>query len=138
MTYKEKCEYLSRYIRAMREIEANLLEYERWTAIGTKVNQIYSQDPPNNQHDGSGRVEKAAIKMAEILSIIQSEIEQAVDIQSDIMRSIEKSSAKARQKELLKWRYVKNMTVSGIAAMLNKDVRTIRAAIRKAINALDI
>ena len=135
MTFKEKKIFLSRYIYAENAIKASVEEYQRWEAIGTKVNQMFS-DAPRFGSDVSSKVEQAAIEMASILDGIKAEIDDAKRIKAEVIAAINKVP-KLRQRELLRYRYVCRMSNAKIAEVLGKDVRTIERAMRTAIFKFD-
>jgi RNA polymerase sigma factor (sigma-70 family) len=136
MTFKEKKAFLSRYIYAENAIKASMEEYERWAAIGTKVNQIFRDAPTFGSNEITSKVEQAAIEMASILDGIKAEIDDAKRIKAEVIAAINKVP-KLRQRELLRYRYVCRMSNAKIAEILGKDVRTVERALRTAIFKFD-
>ena len=135
MDFREKVEYLDGYRRKMAKIDGLLMEREKWLAIGTKVSQdIRTEDSGHSSSEPTSRVEMAAIE----LSIIDSEIEKAAKRREEIGQVIKAGAKRSRYAELLEMRFVHGMSVYRIANILNRNERTIRRVIRKAIDKLDI
>ncbi len=132
MTYKEKKEFLSGYLIAERSLRSSLMEYERWEAIGTKVNRALSMAPCKSDDDKS-KVEKAAIEMASLLDGIRAEIQEAEQTKVKIIEAINKMP-KARYRELLRYRFIGKMSYEKIAEMLGKDTRTVKRVMESAIS----
>jgi RNA polymerase sigma factor (sigma-70 family) len=131
VTYREKKAFLASYIVAENAIRASLLEYERWQAIGTKVNQVLSMVPIGSSEDKS-KVEMAAIEMASVIDRIREEIDEANRKKEMVSNAINKMT-RVYHRELLRYRYIGRMSNDKIADMLGKDAKTIEKTIRTAI-----
>ena len=136
MDYKQKVDYLYGYRNAIAKIEGNLDEYERWMTIGAKCTQTIRQDTGGNS--GEKRIEKAAIMMADIARQIDADTHDAVVKRDDILKTIRTKSRRKRYELFLEMRFVKGLSTYKIAAIIDKDVRTVQRVMRKAIDSLDI
>ena len=132
MTYKEKKAFLSSYIRAENALKASMEEYERWFALGTRVNQIFSEAPVGGSGDGNGKVEKASVEMASILEGIQADISAARRTKEEVITAIN-NIPRLRHREFLRYRYICRMSNAKIAEMIGKDVKTVERVMRTAI-----
>ena len=137
MNFREKVEYLSTYQSIVAKIAGNLKEYERWLVIGSKCTQMIQQDEGHGS-GGEKRIENAAIMMAEISKAIDAETQKAIRDRDEIERCISDKSKYRRYAELLEMRFIKGMSNYEIANSINKNVRTVRKVMRKAIDTLEI
>lgn len=140
MNYKQKVEYLSTYRFEVAKIESCVGEYNRWMTIGTKVNRAPSQDDSGGvgQSDGTGKVERAAVEMARLASVIESEMIQAMRNRDEIMRTIRTKSKNRRYALLLEMRYVDGKSINKISRSLEKSYKHVIDLVNKAVNTLDI
>lgn len=139
MNYKQKVEYLSTYRFEVAKIESCVAEYNRWMTIGTKVNRAPSQDDSGGgQSDGTGKVERAAVEMARLASVIESEMIQAMRNRDEIMKTIRTKSKNRRYALLLEMRYVDGKSINKISRSLEKSYKHVIDLVNKAVNTLDI
>lgn len=136
MTYKEKKDRLESYTRAMRRIEGLEIELEKWQTIATGITQKLSPVIVNTNENNS-KVERCAIKCAEIQSLIDEEICQA-EYEREMARVLIENIKDSRKRELLVLRYINGATVRQIAIIYDTDENNIYKQLRRTIQRIDL
>lgn len=136
MTYREKKEYLASYIESQHKILALQNELEEWRTIATNITQKITPVIVNT-NEVSSKVERCAIKCAEIQEQIVDEIALAeynrIKIKATIM-----AIKDSRRRSILEMRYLGNMPVKTIARKMDKDTDNIYKMIRTGIKSMKI
>ena len=126
MTAKE---YLRQLKTLDNVINAKLLEKERIRALATKVTSNLSE---RVQGSGSGGIENIIIKITELESQINADIDRLVDLKAEASQIID-SLPEDRHKTVLSMYYVSNLTFEQIAENTDISSRWVRKIHEKAL-----
>lgn len=136
MTYKEKQMILSSYCYHTRKIRSLQEELERWQSIGTNITQKITPIICHT-NDNTSKVERCAIKCAEIEEQILNELMVAEDSRRYILDAIE-SVQDMRRKEVLEMRFISGISVHQIAIRLDKSEDNIYKLLRTSIKRIEL
>lgn len=136
MTYNEKIIFLNSYQSTIRALKGLSVEYEKYLDIGSRISQQISAAPCGvGSGDKTGR---AGIGMAEIKRQIEMEAKTAFELRQNVKAVIESRCSRARYSEILTLKYINGMTDREIADEYRKDTRTVKNALKAAVESLDI
>jgi DNA-directed RNA polymerase specialized sigma24 family protein len=133
MTYENKIDLLESYREHTMHLYGLAQEAEQWRSIA-KSTATNSDGMPRGSDTGQ-KVQNAAIKAADIVAQINSEIEDA-KIKREAVREFIKTSLNPRYRLLLEMHYINGLSVADIAAQNDKGEKWIREMLKKAVNAI--
>lgn len=136
MTYNEKKRFLEGYMSSIRRIKGLQRELEEWETIATSITQKLTPVLVKNS-DNQSRVEKCAIRIAGIQTLLVEEIERAEYNRDTILEAIQEIKD-SRRRDLIEQRYVHCIPVRIIADEWNKCEDDIYKMIRKTIKRMEI
>lgn len=132
MTNQEKKEYLLGYQNLNRRINRLILEQQQWRELATRVSPNLSGMPKGG---GAGGTQGAIVKIADLETEINAEIDKLVDKREEIecvIRAVEDSTLRT----LLEYRYINGKKWEEIALMMGYDYRYILKIHGKALSLL--
>ena len=136
MTYNEKRRYLDRYSYSIRRVKNLNRELEEWQTIATNITQKITPVTVKNK-DNESKIERCAIRIAEIENDILDEISAAEEYREQISTAVG-SIKDTRRRELIEMRYITGLSVNNIAGIIGKDEDNIYKMIRKTIKSMEI
>lgn len=136
MTYNEKRRYLDRYSYSIRRVKNLNRELEEWRTIATNITQKITPVTVKNK-DNESKIERCAIRIAEIENDILMEIEAADEYREQINNAVN-NIKDTRRRELIEMRFITGLSVNRIAGIVGKDEDNIYKMIRKTIRSMDI
>lgn len=136
MTYNEKRRYLDRYSYSIRRVKNLNRELEEWRTIATNITQKITPVTVKNK-DNESKIERCAIRIAEIENDILMEIEAADEYREQINNAVN-NIKDTRRRELIEMRFITGLSVNHIAGIIGKDEDNIYKMIRKTIRSMDI
>ena len=136
MTYNEKRRYLDRYSYSVRRVKNLNRELEEWQTIATNITQKITPVTVKNK-DNESKIERCAIRIAEIENDILNEISAAEEYREQISTAVD-SIKDTRRRELIEMRYITGLSVNNIAGIIGKDEDNIYKMIRKTIKSMEI
>lgn len=135
MTYEEKVRWLKRYqdsLRIQRELE---LEVERLRSEATRITPLLS-GMPGGQGDGQ-QLPRAVEAITEAQVELQEQVLCCEELRREVVEVIE-MVPDARNREILRRRYVLGQRWEEIALQIKKDSRWIRRCHMNAVSTLYI
>lgn len=136
MTYGEKKRFLEGYSSSVRRIKGLQREIEEWQTIATSITQKITPVIVKNS-DNQSKVEKCAIRIAEIQDVLIKEMEDA-EYNRDAIQDAINGIRDSRRRDLIELRYVHCVPVHTIAKEMNKSEDNIYKMIRKTIKRMEI
>lgn len=136
MTYKEKQKVLGGYAYHQRRILSLEDELLRWHTIATNITTKL-QPVVAHTNDNTSKIERCAIKCAEIEQTIMGELVEA-EAERRYVQDIIATVKDMRRREVLEMRYIHNIPVHQIAIRLDKCEDNVYKMLRTTIKNLDM
>lgn len=133
MTYENKIELLESYREHTMHLYGLAQEAEQWRSIAEST--ASNNDGMPRGSDTGQKVQNAAIKAADIVAQINSEIEDA-KIKREAVRDFIKTSPNPRYRLLLEMHYINGLSVADISRQNDKGEKWIREMLKKAVNSI--
>lgn len=133
MTGGNKIELLESYGYHTMHLYGLAQEAEQWRSIAEST-ASNNDGMPKGSETGQ-KVQNAAIKAADIVALINREIEE-VKIKREAVKDLINTVNNPRYRLLLEMHYINGLSVADIAAQNDKGEKWTREILKKAINAI--
>ena len=133
MTYENKIELLESYREHTMHLYGLAQEAEQWRSIAEST-ASNNDGMPKGSETGQ-KVQNAAIKAADIVALINREIEE-VKTKREAVKDLINTVNNPRYRLLLEMHYINGLSVADIAAQNDKGEKWIREMLKKAVNAI--
>lgn len=133
MTYENKIELLESYREHTMRLYGLAQEAEQWRQIAESTS-ANNDGMPKGSETGK-KVQNAAIKAADIVAIINKEIEEA-KTKREAVKELIKTSPNPRYRLLLEMHYINGLSVADISRQNDKGEKWIREMLKKAVNSI--
>lgn len=124
--YMERARYLDMQINSKIEQVRSLNE------LATKVTTVYS-DMPHSPNRNTSRMEETVVKIIDLESEIDRDIDALVNLKREIMRVVNRIEP-AEYRTILEMRYLQFKKWEQIALLMSKDLRWVYRMHGRALN----
>jgi DNA-directed RNA polymerase specialized sigma24 family protein len=133
MTYQEKVDFLETYQEYTLKLYGLTREAQMWREIaaGTSSNN----DGMPGSHAVSKKVQDATVRAADLVNIINKEIETA-KAKREAVRELIKTVPNTRYRLLMEMHYINGLSVADISRKNDKGEKWIREMLKKAVNSI--
>jgi RNA polymerase sigma factor (sigma-70 family) len=133
MTYQEKIDFLESYQLETLRIYGLAKEAQEWRDIAASTATNNSGMPGGGEI--SRKVQNNAVKAADLVAIINKEIEEA-EAKRELVKKMLEEIQNQRHRLLMELHYINGLSIAEIAVKFDKSEKWIRESIKNAVNTL--